>query len=231
MSLIGRSRSALQLTFVGWCHSSVTWPPDITDIQMVIPIPVGVQSRATASGAIRKKVTCSRCGNHFEYTLMRKAAGAGTSALFLDNDGADYRAAARARDNLRVELERGHDPIPCPKCGIYQERMVDVLHERHGYSYDPNEYADERAKIPEAVAWANARRANTALAYQSFMRIWPDSQYRADAHVCLDRLDGQAREIEWEDPAVRSRSMVYRVISALVVFIGLILLSLMFGKS
>jgi hypothetical protein len=78
---------------------------------------------STASGAVLKLVRCEQCAAEYVYQMQRTATGGGTSLLFLDNEGAADRAAARAEQSLQRKLERGVDLVPCPACGWYQQTM------------------------------------------------------------------------------------------------------------
>jgi hypothetical protein len=87
---------------------------------------------ATVSGSVFVKVPCEHCGNIYYYQLTRQVSGEGSSLLSLDNEGARQRAMQRADDRLRSELEASRDPVPCPKCGLYQSDMVPMLRSQYG---------------------------------------------------------------------------------------------------
>jgi len=55
--------------------------------------------------------------------MEREAMGDATSLFYLDNQGAQERALNKAQDDLRRQLEKDCDAVPCPACGWYQEHM------------------------------------------------------------------------------------------------------------
>jgi hypothetical protein len=122
ISLVMDDRSAIQ-------------PPDEVDLgasTMIIGAPnVTRQSRhlsgsdysCSTSGAVLKLVHCECCEAQYVYRMERSAKGQGTSVWFLNNAGA-ARAASEADTQLRCMLERDVDPVPCPKCGWYQQNML-----------------------------------------------------------------------------------------------------------
>jgi hypothetical protein len=87
-----------------------------------LPIPVGREYLADARGSIFKVVTCARCQHGYTYEMVRSEPGGGPD---------DTRARVTARAALRVALEKGCDPVPCPDCGTYQRDMVRQLQNSH----------------------------------------------------------------------------------------------------
>lgn len=97
----------------------------------MVQIPVGQEYTAYAEVTVPKTVRCEECRHEYHYLMKRRATGSGTSALFLDNQGASERAQQRAADTLSSVVKTDCDPVPCPECGWYQARMVEKL--RRGY--------------------------------------------------------------------------------------------------
>jgi Protein of unknown function (DUF3592) len=98
---------------------------------MSVPIPIGSDYTATASGSTFKAVQCENCQEEYIYFMHRTSMGTGTSLLFLDNEGARERSESRARKHLERSLKNSVDPVPCPKCGWYQPDMVKALRQRY----------------------------------------------------------------------------------------------------
>jgi hypothetical protein len=96
-----------------------------------IRIPYAMGYTSTMSGSVFKLVACEQCGVEYVYELKRTAIGEGKSLLFLDNQGAEDRAAFRAEESLRRKLERGIDLVPCPACGWYQQHMIPKARREH----------------------------------------------------------------------------------------------------
>lgn len=87
-------------------------------------IPIGRSYTATVQGSVLKSNRCEKCGAEYVYEIERSATGSGSSLLFLDNDGAEERAATSARDKLYDKLESAVDAVACPSCGWYQRDMA-----------------------------------------------------------------------------------------------------------
>jgi hypothetical protein len=90
----------------------------------VVGIPYALTYTTTVTGRIPKLVRCEQCGFEYVYLLEATAAGAGTSVLFLDNEGAYQRSLAQAQALMHQELVGGSDVIPCPSCGTVQAHML-----------------------------------------------------------------------------------------------------------
>jgi hypothetical protein len=80
-------------------------------------------------GVVLREVTCEHCSTQFVYALTREVVGSGTSILFLDNAGAQDRANKEAEERLAQQLASEVDPVPCPKCSLYQADMVKAIRE------------------------------------------------------------------------------------------------------
>jgi hypothetical protein len=94
-------------------------------------IPYAQSYTSTMTGRVPKLVDCEGCQQKYVYLLERSASGEGTSLLFLDNEGAKERAQERAKAELEYKLGRACDPVPCPRCGWYQQHMIPKAKEQH----------------------------------------------------------------------------------------------------
>ncbi len=94
-------------------------------------IPVGRQYTATVTAKAWIPVLCEHCGSMFGYLTTRSAEGAGSSLLWLDNEGAAARAHKAATHSLHRKFKRANDPVPCPRCVRYQGKMARAL--RRGF--------------------------------------------------------------------------------------------------
>src|SRR5262249_13964688 len=97
--------------------------------------------------------------------------------------GAEVRAEIHARANLKRALAEAVEPVPCPRCGMIQPNMVEVLRQRYGRGYEPNKYAAERIAIPVATAWRSACEANSVESYSKFMKVWPTHRFDAERRI------------------------------------------------
>ena len=88
---------------------------------------VGNRYTVSVSGSRWKAVHCTHCRTDWAYKVSRQATGEGRSPYFLDNDGAQARARQSAVESLERKLSSAADNIACPKCGYYQEDMVQRL--------------------------------------------------------------------------------------------------------
>lgn len=79
------------------------------------------------SGGTYKFVECEDCKQKYVYQMNREAKGQGTSLYFLDNAGAQNRASKQAQAALKKALETDCDPVPCPKCGAFQQNMMEKI--------------------------------------------------------------------------------------------------------
>jgi hypothetical protein len=81
----------------------------------------------TITGSIRKLVTCSGCGQQYNYVATRE--GWAYSAprpfpFFFFSERAKRELLERAKKKLALRLERAVDLVPCPHCGILQPNMI-----------------------------------------------------------------------------------------------------------
>jgi hypothetical protein len=86
---------------------------------------------ANVSGATYKFVECEECKQKYVYRMVRTGAGQGNSLYFLDNAGAQRRAQGQAKAELEHKLKKECDAVPCPKCGLYQEDMVEKMRKEY----------------------------------------------------------------------------------------------------
>ena len=84
---------------------------------MFIPIPVGRRFTVTLRQPVEATYTCTAC--HFESPVVVKAVahGSGTSALFLDDEGATESAYELAAEALATAVRSSLGLVACPKCG------------------------------------------------------------------------------------------------------------------
>jgi hypothetical protein len=97
------------------------------------PIPVGSDHVCVITGRAAKLVRCEACRLEFVYVVERSAESSAFSLLFLDESGAEKRAAESATRRLNSFLDRAVDPVPCPGCGWVQRHMfrpARALHRR-----------------------------------------------------------------------------------------------------
>jgi hypothetical protein len=124
---------------------------------MIVPVYWGTRYTSTTTQHLIKQVTCEKCGCPFAYELVRQAAGMGSSAYNVGNQGAQQRAQQRAQATLNAMLANDEDPVPCPRCGWFQQSMV-RKNSRFtwlwtpwggGMNIDPNrDYPQRRGRFP-----------------------------------------------------------------------------------
>ena len=73
------------------------------------------------------KSIASIAGPSSPMRYREKAWASVLSVLFLDNSGAEERAVEDAAKKLEAMLAKEVDPVPCPKCHLYQTSMVHHL--------------------------------------------------------------------------------------------------------
>ena len=83
-----------------------------------------------AGGSRMVPVTCERCGTAYFYELARSGRGGGVAPLFVEQEAAKARAAARAVDSLRYRLGTERDVVPCPACHWINADMVEEYRRR-----------------------------------------------------------------------------------------------------
>lgn len=87
-------------------------------------IPYAMTYTSTMTGRVPKIVDCENCQKQYVYFLERTVTGEATSFLFMENEEAKQRAAEFATSELQNRLARVCDPVPCPRCGHYQQHML-----------------------------------------------------------------------------------------------------------
>jgi hypothetical protein len=88
---------------------------------------VGVNYRATVQGSTAVAVRCEKCFQKYYYQLVCTAVGRSQAPYGLGAEGAKKRALQNARRRLRRMLDTEIVAVPCPHCGLYQEKMVSLL--------------------------------------------------------------------------------------------------------
>lgn len=90
-------------------------------------IPLTATALAISRGMTLREVACEHCGTEFVYALAREAGGKATGIVFLGGEEREQAAAVAADANLAELLETDVDPVPCPKCSLYQSSMVTAI--------------------------------------------------------------------------------------------------------
>ena len=67
---------------------------------------------------------CAHCGKDFVYLMQRAATAETRSPLFLNNEGAQNRAASTASAALNEKLKREFEIVPCVHCRKFQPEMA-----------------------------------------------------------------------------------------------------------
>jgi hypothetical protein len=93
-------------------------------------IPIGMSYTTTATGNAARTVHCENCGEQFLFDVERKAEATRISLFFLNMAGARAGATADADEKLSDKLYNDVEPVPCPRCGLYQPDMVAFLRYR-----------------------------------------------------------------------------------------------------
>jgi hypothetical protein len=96
---------------------------------MHIPIPISTNYIRVARGADLKFVSCAFCQERYAYLLQLEATGEYHDPLFFDGKGSAERAQAKAEQNLLQKCRNVVLPVPCPRCGSYQDDMARQLKE------------------------------------------------------------------------------------------------------
>src|SRR3954469_7859294 len=94
---------------------------------MLIPIPIGARHVAAVQGAVWKFVSCEHCHERYAYLLELEATGEDHDPLFVDPKGSAKRAQAKAEHNFLEKSRNVVLPVPCPRCGSYQDDMSQML--------------------------------------------------------------------------------------------------------
>jgi hypothetical protein len=85
---------------------------------------IGVRYTSTAEGETAKFVTCKGCGHGYGYWMTRRGSSSNTSWFLIGTDSARNRSGREAEGEVAKRLRTEHDPVPCPRCGHYQKRMI-----------------------------------------------------------------------------------------------------------
>ena len=112
----------------------------------------GTEYSAARTGSMVKQMRCEKCGGDFSYEVVRRTMGVAHSPYGLRNKAAQAEALNVAAKKLVKKLKSAVDPVPCPKCGWFQEHMVKELRRR-----------DQRWML--WVGWVGATLAWASLGY------------------------------------------------------------------
>lgn len=85
---------------------------------------------ATIDGRAVKPVLCDHCDCTFVYSIERRGKGSAEVGMLANDDEARQAAAEFAAQRLEESLKFEVDPVPCPRCGRFQEDMVRAMVER-----------------------------------------------------------------------------------------------------
>lgn len=102
-------------------------PEQATPGTMVIRL--GSEISKTITGAALKEVRCEQCEYRYQYQIERKGTGESFAWLFIRTNVELSEAETRAARDLRRQLRKGHDLVPCPMCGFVQQEMVEQSRE------------------------------------------------------------------------------------------------------
>jgi hypothetical protein len=92
-----------------------------------VPVIVTTTYTASVSGTTAVAVRCEECGEKYYYQLSRVAYGQASAMYGIGREEAKRQATRNAKRRLRRALEEDIDPVPCPECGWYQEKMLPLL--------------------------------------------------------------------------------------------------------
>jgi hypothetical protein len=90
---------------------------------VMVPIPIANRYSVTLQGNIPRQVRCAFCQCEFVFFIKCTSHASGTSVLMLNNEGAQKRAQSSAMNGFENVAE-SWPLVPCPRCGKYQEEMV-----------------------------------------------------------------------------------------------------------
>jgi hypothetical protein len=95
----------------------------------IMVIKLGHEISKTITGAALKEVCCEQCEYRYQYQIERKGTGESFAWLFISTNIELSEAETRAARDLRRQLRKGHDLVPCPMCGFIQQEMVEQARE------------------------------------------------------------------------------------------------------
>jgi hypothetical protein len=88
------------------------------------------EEAAERFGNALKSPKCVACGTEYHYIMQVKATGYGASVAVIGVSHATGKAARDADRALQKQLN-GCEPVPCPKCGTYQPKMIEAIRRDH----------------------------------------------------------------------------------------------------
>lgn len=78
---------------------------------------------ARIEGSVMRLVRCEHCRAEYVYELHREGIGKTSDIAHLTTTGAVDSAKRTATRRLKKALRTDSDPVPCPRCGLYQRHM------------------------------------------------------------------------------------------------------------
>jgi hypothetical protein len=130
---------------------------------------------ANVDGKAVKPVLCLNCRCAFVYEIHRRGSGQAEVGI-LTND-AEAKGAARefAAQNLEEQLKTEVEPVPCPRCGFYQDDMVRLMAQRRfGWMTWVGGFLLCVGLLIAALDWLNHRRLSifAALLWRRGAMFW-----------------------------------------------------------
>lgn len=87
----------------------------------------------TVTTTFPKQCKCEHCGVRYVYPMRRSASAERSAHWGIGMNRAKRLAQEEAEAILQEVFRHDFDPVPCPECGLYQERMVRrLLKEKYG---------------------------------------------------------------------------------------------------
>jgi hypothetical protein len=94
------------------------------------------EDRGRLSKTIHVGVRCEQCGHKYGYALSRSARVKVARAVWESRATAREAAQRHAETLVDQKLDRESDPVPCPKCGWLQNKMLDAAR-REQFPHSP----------------------------------------------------------------------------------------------
>jgi ribosomal protein L37AE/L43A len=97
-------------------------------------IPYGTKYSVRIEVNLWRQIRCESCECEFAYRQKIFVSGEATNFLWLDKQRAIFSAQSQAYDALSRQIKHisksAHKIYACPKCGIYQAEMVEIMKNR-----------------------------------------------------------------------------------------------------
>ncbi len=104
----------------------------------MIPVYVANSHKVTLEDSAWQVVECEHCNLEWAFRIRLGGIGVGESPYFLDEKGAQGRAAERAHRALELDRQLAREGVmrnvACPGCSRFQNEMVESLRRTHGSS-------------------------------------------------------------------------------------------------